>query len=178
MQLDILEIRTCIVLLIQFQKVQIDLKNLESYSTQKKLELLKKTPEEALAFLLDNSISKNVYTNMRLEVKTCSADIWLSYNKVREVKTQCRSPKEAISIHETEIEVSLQALLNNTSERLIKLQREVILRYMESDNSTEMEAVLLCSWRFDGSSGHSEYKQNYESEKLDSKVMPTYLLQV
>ena len=38
--------------------------------------IIKKNPEEALAFLLDNSMSKNVYTNMRLEIKECGADIW------------------------------------------------------------------------------------------------------
>lgn len=105
---------------------------------------------------------------MRLEVKACGM---LALGHPKKFEAQCRLPKEAISIHETEIEVLLQALLNNTSDRLIKLQREVILRYMESDNSTEMEAVLLYSWGFDGSSGHcSEHKQNYESEKLDSNV--------
>ena len=38
--------------------------------------IIEKNPEEALAFPLDNSMSKNVYTNMRLEVKECGADIW------------------------------------------------------------------------------------------------------
>ena len=134
-----------------------------------------KKPEEALAFLLDNPVSTNVYTNMRLEVKACGADIWPSYNKVLEAKAECRPPKEAISMRETEVEVSLQALLNHTSERLIKLQREVILQVMKSKNSTIIETVLLYSWGFDGSTGHSEYKQRYESDERDPNLSDSNL---
>lgn len=42
---------------------------------EKPKSLTKKSPQEALAFLLDNSLSKNVYTNMRLGTKLCGADI-------------------------------------------------------------------------------------------------------
>lgn len=38
--------------------------------------ITKKTPEEALSFLLENSLSKSVYQNMRTESKLCGADIW------------------------------------------------------------------------------------------------------
>lgn len=48
--------------------------------------LVVKTPEEALRFILDNNMSKNVYTNMRLESKLSGADIWPTYNLVREAK--------------------------------------------------------------------------------------------
>lgn len=35
----------------------------------KTAQVIKKTVEQALVFLFDNSLSKNVYTNMRLELK-------------------------------------------------------------------------------------------------------------
>lgn len=123
----------------------------------------KKSPEEALAFLLDNSLTKTVYTNMRLETKSSGADIWPIYDEVRKIKSQCRPPKEHISISENKVEVSLQALLHHTTSRIVELQKEVILHHMLIEESTEMEAVLICSWGFDGSSGHSGYKQRYQS---------------
>lgn len=132
--------------------------------------LTPKTPQEALAFLLDKSLSKDVYTSMRLETKSCGADVWPTYNKVREAKSVCRPPKETIKIEENKAEVSLQALLNHTAERLVILQREVILQSMENMKSKLMEVVLLCSWGFDGSSGHSEYKQNYKEIGVDLNI--------
>lgn len=126
--------------------------------------IMNKTPRQALAFLLDNFMSKNVNTNMRSEVKSCGVDILPPRNEVREAKVECRPLKEAISIHQIEVEVSFQALLNHTSERVIKLQREVIIRNIERTNSTVIEAVLLCSLGFDGSLENSEYKQCCTSE--------------
>lgn len=51
-------------------------------------EIRKKTPLEALGFILDHSVSRNLYTDMRLESKASRADIWPSYNEVREAKAQ------------------------------------------------------------------------------------------
>jgi len=125
--------------------------------------ITKKTPEEGLAFLLNNSLTKYVYTNMRLETKKSGADIWPPYNKVREVKSQCRPPKEDIFITEKKAEVSLQSLLNHTINRIVQLQKDVIIHNMMVTGVKETEAVLMCSWGFDGSSGHSAYKQSYKS---------------
>ncbi|CAL1688643.1 unnamed protein product [Lasius platythorax] len=69
--------------------------------------IVKKTPEEGLAFILDNSLSKSVYTNIRLASKYSGADIWPPYNNVRDIKAQCRPPKEAITICENVAEVSV-----------------------------------------------------------------------
>lgn len=41
----------------------------------KTAQVIKKTAEQALVFLFDNSLSQDVYTNMRLESKACGADI-------------------------------------------------------------------------------------------------------
>jgi len=127
-----------------------------------------KTSQDALGFILDYSISKNVYTNMRLESKESGADIWPPYNNVRAVKTECRPPKNVISIKETEAEVPLQSLLNHTAERIVQLQKEVILHCMQGTNDTVIDAVLMCSWGFDGSSGHSTYKQGYQFVNADN----------
>lgn len=94
----------------KYQKVQKDKKKirkiLDIADTSKRL-ITPKTPQNALGFILDYSISKNVYTNMRLESKESEADIWPPYDAIRAVKAECRSPKNVISIKETEAEVSL-----------------------------------------------------------------------
>lgn len=82
----------------------------------------------------------------------------------------CRPPKEAVSVQQDKVEVALQALLNHTSERLIDLQQSVILQYVNSTESSLIETMLLCSWGFDGSSGHSQYKQNFKSTESDSNL--------
>lgn len=89
------------------------------------------------------------------------ADIWPTYNAVREAKSQCRPPKEDIVISEKKADVSLQSLLEHTAQRLIKLQHEVIIQNMQNTNVSVTEAVLICSWGFDGSSGYSACKQSY-----------------
>lgn len=77
--------------------------------------IIKKTPEEALAFILDNSLTKNTYINMRLESKSSGADIWPSYDVVRNAKALCKPEKEAVLINESIAEVKLQNLLNHTA---------------------------------------------------------------
>lgn len=142
-------------------------KLLDSKTTQ----VIKKTAEQALVFLFDNSLSKNVYTNMRLESKACGADIWPPYNELRALKAECRPSKEVVSIKENEAEVPVQSLLDHTSKRLVKLQKEVILEAMQRMNCTVMDVVLLCSSGLDGSTGHSTYKQSYRSvqHEVDSR---------
>lgn len=107
---------------------------------------------------------------MHVEMKGCGAGVWPPYNAVRDVKVECRPPKEAISIQETEIEDLLQALLNHTSARLVEMQRKVVLHNMDRANVTVIEAVLFCFWGFDGSTGHSEYKRRYESDQHVSSI--------
>lgn len=128
----------------------------------------KKNPNEALSFLLDNSLTKNVYINMRIETKSCGADIWPLYNDVRDAKAQCRPPKEVVMISETAAEVPLQSLLNHTVQRIVNLQEEVIHQSMSSTDLTEVDVVLTCSWGFDGNTSHSVYKQRYQNEQAEA----------
>lgn len=88
--------------------------------------ITKKTPEEALSFLLENSLSKAVYQNMRTEVKLCGADIWPTYNEVRHAKEECRPPKDTISISEKVARVTLQSSLNHTTERIVNCNRKLL----------------------------------------------------
>jgi len=51
---------------------------------------------------------------------------------------------------------------------------------MENSKTTELEAILICSWGFDGSSGHSAYKQRYSdmsvSNTNDENIFATTLI--
>lgn len=143
-------------LLITFQKLQ-NSRNREKFKKLLKTAIIQKTPEESLAFLLNNSLTKYVYTNMRLKAKRSGANIWSSYNKVREVKLQCRSLKEEIFFSEKKAEVSLQSLLNHTVNRIVQLQKEVIIHNMMITGVEETEAVLICV-RGSLMAVHSAYK--------------------
>lgn len=96
---------------------------------------------------------------MRLKSKSSNADIWPSYNEVRAAKAQLRSPKETIFIDDCVTKVPLQALLNHTAERLVLLQKEVVLHALNISNLAEIEIVLSCSGEFNSNSGFSSYKQ-------------------
>lgn len=140
--------------------------------------IVKKVPEEGLAFILDNSLSKSVYTNIRLASKSSGADIWPPYNNVRDIKAQCRPPKEAITICENVAKVSVQALLNHTAKRIVDLQTVLILATLQKIDCTEIEVVFICSWGFDGSTGHSMYQQRYQDAENanDESLFATTLI--
>lgn len=82
----------------------------------------KKSPEEALAILLNNTLKKSVYQNMKIESKMCGEDIWPSYNEVRMAKALCRPPEGDVIIAEKKNPVTLQSLLSHTAERVVELQ--------------------------------------------------------
>lgn len=47
------------------------------------------TPEDALAFILNTGMSKDMYIQTRLGAKQRNADIHPSYEKIKEAKKQC-----------------------------------------------------------------------------------------
>lgn len=130
--------------------------------------IVKLTPEKALSFLLNRSLSKEDYISMRLLVKGQGADIFPPYNSVREAKILCRPPAAAISIIEDKAKVSLKALLDHTGKRIFDMQKEVLLQYIQQvldPAEKELETIFICSYGFDGSTGHSPYKQRYQDAK-------------
>lgn len=142
------------------------------------LTIIRKTPEEGLAFVLDNCLSKSTYLNMRLESKSCGADIWPIYNDVRKVKEKCRPPKETISIRENVAEVAVQPLLNHTAKRIINMQAAVILQTLRRTDCMEVDTVLTCTWGFDESTGHSAYQQRWQNKEnmSDESLFATTLI--
>ena len=62
---------------------------------------------------------------------------------------------------EEHAEVKLQDLLDHTATRLLQVQ-EPVLCQLEENNVDSF--ILLSKWGFDGSSGHSQYKQRAQRE--------------
>lgn len=62
------------------------------------------------------------------------------------------------------------------------MQEEVLVRIMDLGFSKNAVLVLACSWGFDGSSGHSSYKQRFQncsnenSSTSDKNIFATTLI--
>lgn len=124
--------------------------------------------ENALSVLIDAKLSREQYNVIRRS----APEKFPSYKIVQEAKKECY-PKN-ITVTEICASVTLQALLDHTSERLIQVLEPVI----ESLENEELQQLCLISkWGFDGSSGHSSYKQAFcDSEATDSAVFITSLV--
>lgn len=78
--------------------------------------------------------------------------------------------RKDIAVSETAAYVKLQPLLNNTTERLFNTLQLNTVKKFEHDTFIQL-------WDFDGSSGHSSYKQAFcDVEVNDSAVFITYLV--
>lgn len=119
------------------------------------------TPDEALAVLIEDRLSKHQYMKMRLRNKKRNSDIYPTYQRLLDAKLKCRP--SGVHISETVAQVPLQNLLDHTVDRIVLMQHEVFKQF--SDIS---EVKLIASYGFDGSSGQSMYKQRFETERSDS----------
>ena len=79
---------------------------------------IKKSPEEALSFLLHNDLSKEQYCNMKQACTEGGVNLWPNYNKIVAAKSSCRP--NGIIFQELAAEVSLQDLLNHTATRILE----------------------------------------------------------
>jgi len=114
-----------------------------------------------LEFLLENSISKRLYNEIRQISKQHSCDIYPSYRNVQEAKLQLRPT--GITVTETMAKVTLQDLLNHTASRIVLLQQELFAN-LEIVPSLK----LIASYGYDGSTGQSKYKIRFETNEPDT----------
>ena len=56
--------------------------------------------------------------------------------------------------------MSLQSLVNHTVRRIVELQKECFV------NINEDPITAIYKWRYDGSSGHSTYRQRFSDAEL------------
>lgn len=136
----------------------------------KKINNARMNENKALSLLVNAKLTKNQYQLIRLNAKENKSDIYPAYNLIREAKTRCYPPKEAFTITESLAEIYLQELLDHTVFRIIQCQWSVVASF-SVENITSM--TLITKWGFDGSSGHSEYKQICTEDFSDSQILFT-----
>ncbi|CAL1671818.1 unnamed protein product [Lasius platythorax] len=56
------------------------------------------TPAEALALMIETSLTKNSYQVTQTQANSRGANIYPSYKRVREAKAECYPPKESVHI--------------------------------------------------------------------------------
>jgi len=130
--------------------------------------------DAALSVLVEYKFSKRTYQGIRKVAKENNCKLYPSYNNVLKAKKRCYPPRTNMTITESRAEVTLQALLDHTVERILFLQRDV-LDTLSVENVKNMH--LICKWGCDGSSGQSIYKQKFtEDGKSDENVFFTSLV--
>ena len=137
------------------------------------------TPDEALAFLLDSDLTKAQYNRMRLGAKQRNVDLYPSYKRVLEAKKKCYPDKSAVTISETDMKITLQALLDHTAERIIYSLADSLEKF---SNDELNNVVLFVKYGCDGSSGYSEFNQRYSNDtdgtKSDSHIFVTSIVPI
>ncbi|CAH0552515.1 unnamed protein product [Brassicogethes aeneus] len=127
--------------------------------------------EDALAVLIGGKLSRHQYEIVRAS----APDRFPSYNVVLAAKKLCY-PKN-VSITETLAIVPLQDLLNHTVQRLIQTIKNVFETHVQDAELDKL--CMYTKWGFDGSSGHSSYKQAFHGpEASDSAVFITCMVPI
>lgn len=113
--------------------------------------------EKALAIIISLQLSKLKYIRLREISIEHDANPYPSYYKVQQAKRDCYPRAETINITDTSDEINLQALLNLTVQRMLKVLN--IQKHHEINNF-----ILISKWGFNGASGQSIYKQKVSHE--------------
>lgn len=123
------------------------------------------TPEEALALFIDLNLTVEKYKAFREGNKNLPP-----YHLVEKQKKACY-PEEELNVTQRLASVSLASLLKHTTSRIIKLQEEpdnLLSTYAQTKNLASLDLNFYYSWGFDGSSGHSAYKQGWDDDEVAS----------
>ena len=106
------------------------------------------TPDEALNLLIDNSLSKNTYQNLRVEMKSRNANIFLTYFEVSQAKKKCR-PDE-IQSSDVKASTSIKSLSCHTISRIVLLEEDQVVNYMKKVNKSVIDAETIFAYSADG----------------------------
>lgn len=120
------------------------------------------TTDEALAFLIENKLSKQQYINIRIESKTRNCDIYPPYDDIVNEKKRCYPSN--IEIMESGCKIPMQDLLDHTTNRIMQIPN---IRPIES-HMYNLE--MLYKWGCDGSSGQSQYRMNFNQSHSPSST--------
>ncbi|KAL4126446.1 hypothetical protein QTP88_010668 [Uroleucon formosanum] len=122
------------------------------------------TADEALALIIDAKLTKFSYSMLNKGSKPRKADIYPSYNKIKESKIKCYP--DNYEVNEYGASIPLQNLVNHTAKRLLESLN------ISDQNLNEFKNLHLhFKWGCDGSSGHSEYHQKFIETKVESETV-------
>lgn len=114
------------------------------------------TADEALAFIIDNKLTKQQYISIRLGSKKRNCDIYPSYENIKIAKQNCYP--DNMDIGESSCQIPLQNLLDHTAKRICQISDVCEINF----SATNLE--MLYKWGCDGSSGQSQYRQNFNDD--------------
>ena len=132
--------------------------------------------EKALAIMLALKLSQSKYLALRKLSIEDGTNRYPSYHNVLAAKKECYPPEQDMVITETYAEIKLQALLDLTVKRLLKM--------LKIDMHEPCKLTFICKWGFDGASGQSIYKQKFVNtsstsdcdKPIDSSIFVTLLV--
>lgn len=104
---------------------------------------------EALSLYVDLDLSERKYSVLRSTINSIHPNCFPSLYALKAEKKKILP--EQVKVTETTAEVDLQNLLNKTSESIVN----------QLSPKKTTTATLKCKYGFDGSSGHSNYKQAF-----------------
>jgi hypothetical protein len=81
------------------------------------------TPE-ALSLCAEAHLTESQYTKIQSQAKMKHCNICPIYHVIKFAKEECYPPTDKIVIHESLVEVDLQAFMDRTASRLIKAQKK------------------------------------------------------
>ncbi|CAI6363407.1 unnamed protein product [Macrosiphum euphorbiae] len=122
------------------------------------------TADEALALIIDAKLTKFSYSMLRKGSKQRKADIYPSYNKIKESKIKCYPDNS--KVNEYGASIPLQNLVNHTAKRLLES-----LNISDQNLNESKNLHLHFKWGCDGSSGHSEYHQKFIETEVESGIV-------
>lgn len=127
--------------------------------------------DQVVSLFIEAKLTKHQYLLLRDFIHSKLPNVLPSYQKVLEAKKQCYP--SGISVTESTAEIDLQCLLDHTCSRILESQKSVLENIPDSSKN---EYVLVGKWGFDGSTGHSEYKQSFSDSKIEdgSLIVTSY----
>lgn len=118
----------------------------------------------ALAFFIDMGLTVEKWRKLRSYVKQYGNN-FPEYRKIKEEKEKCYP--ENIEVTEKSASIKLQSLLDHTSRKILETKTSEELQKYQGK-----ELFLISKWGMDGSSGHSQYKQNFlENDKATDQSL-------
>lgn len=121
--------------------------------------------DEALALMVDLKLTTHQYELLHNQAKKKNADIYPPYSHVFEAKKRCYPPN--IDLTDYGANISLQSLLDHTSQRLIQSCDKEL---------AEPNLKVTYKWGLDGASGQSKYKQTFRNDNGSSSDESVFMI--